>query len=365
MSDAAAVLDPALTPLTHFAKARDELRPTRRLQATRAAARALREEMLAGPRVTYYRACSLIRVPYPTRFAFSGAARLATPLIHILNRLFVIQVETPAGLKTVLVSPSDVEANKETPFFKRLARRARLLGRVGERLLAPVIQTVPQALERIGLAPEDVDYVTYDHLHTQDLRRWLGTRGGRGLFPNARLLVHRREWESVHGLFPLQTQWYCPHGADGIDPARVEVFDRDVALGGGLALVHTPGHTEGNHSIVAHTPAGLLVTSENGVSTDCYAPLASGISGLARYARETGAEVVLNANTLEQANEQYVSMVQEKELAGPSSRDPAFPNVVPSSEATPYWAFPGLRPTFTWGELEYGALRSRDDAGSA
>ena len=67
---------------------------------------------------------------------------------------------------------------------------------------------------------------------------------------------------------------------------------------------------------------------------------------------------MLNANTLEQANEQYLSMVQEKTVAGPSPHDPELPNVVPSAEATPYWAFPGLRPRRLIGDLEYGALRT-------
>src|SRR6185503_3160534 len=101
-------------------------------------------------------------------------------------------------------------------------------------------------------------------------------------------------------------------------------LDHDVKLGEGVALVRTPGHTQGNHSIVVRTTEGLMVTSENGVSADCYAPLKSRIPGLRSYARRTGMEVVLNGNTLEGALDQYISMVQEKELAGPSRRDPDF-----------------------------------------
>jgi hypothetical protein len=48
-------------------------------------------------------------------------------------------------------------------------------------------------------------------------------------------------------------------------------------------------------------------------------------------------------------------MVQEREVAGPSKRNPAFPNFMPSSELTSYWAFPGVAPTFAFGELEFGA----------
>jgi long-subunit acyl-CoA synthetase (AMP-forming) len=143
--------------------------------------------------------------------------------------------------------------------------------------------------------------------------------GVEAFFPRAKLLVPRAEWESMRGLLPLQRRWYCPDAAEGIDPARVVLFDGDVSLGDGMAIVRTPGHTVGNASFVVHTPEGLLVTSENGVGPDSYAPRASAIPGVARYARRTGAEVILNGNTQEGSVDQYLSMVQEKCIAGPSA----------------------------------------------
>jgi hypothetical protein len=346
-----------LKPLVELEGARDALRPSDRLRALLRGARALRERLTDGAPVPYYRASPLVRVPYPTRYGLWRASRVRTPLLHILNRVFVVQVRTQAGLKTVLLSPSDAERNKETPYFKRLASRARLLGPLGERLLAPVLGSVEGALAAAGLRPEDVDYIAYDHLHTQDVRRWLGADGEPALLPNAKLLVARAEWEASHGLLPLQEQWYCPNGLRGLDPARVVLFDGDVLVGEGLAIVRTPGHTEGNVSFAVHTPEGLLVTSENGISADSYAPLRSRIPGLADHARATGAEVVLNGNTLEQGQEQYLSMLFERELAGPSRRDPGFWNVFPSSELAAYWAFPGVAPTFSFGDLVFGAAQ--------
>ncbi|MCI5102797.1 MAG: hypothetical protein MRY60_03370, partial [Algiphilus sp.] len=61
-------------------------------------------------------------------------------------------------------------------------------------------------------------------------------------------------------------------------------------------------------------------------------------------------------NTLENAVDQYISMVQEKTIAGPSARDPRFPNLFPSSEMTPFWAFPGTRPAFYVGQAHHGTL---------
>jgi glyoxylase-like metal-dependent hydrolase (beta-lactamase superfamily II) len=346
--------DPFIRPMHHFDGARSHARPTDRLRAVRAAAERLHEEMLSAAPVSYFRSVGLRRVPYPTRYAFRDACSVPTPFVHIVNRLFVVQTPFRDEVRTILYSPSDVVANGETPFFKRLGESARVLGSFGESVLSPTLGTVEERIAEIGLAPEHVDYISYDHLHTQDIRKWLGTGGQRGYFPNAKLLVMKKEWESAHGLLPTQADWYCPGGLDGVDLARIVLLDGDVMLGESIALVHTPGHTEGNHSFVTRTPEGVMVTSENGVGCDAYAPHKSQIPGVAKYARATGAEVVLNGNTLEDSVDQYISMVAEKTIAGPSKRDPEFFNVVPSSELGAYWAFPGIKPTFSFGDLRFG-----------
>jgi hypothetical protein len=268
--------------------------------------------------------------------------------------MIVVQYQTEAGVKTLLFSPSDIDRNGETPYLKRLWTAAGPLSGLTSKLLARRHSTVQQALASIGLLPEDVDYITYDHLHTQDLRGWLGTCGEPGYFPNAKLLIMRQEWESTRGLLPPQRDWYCPDGIDGIDGRRVVLLDSDVLLGEGAALVQTPGHTEGNHSLVLHTDKGLLVSSENGVAADSYAPLKSRIPGVRSYARNTGMEVVLNGNTLERGIDQYLSMIKEKTIAGPCPDNPDFSNFYPSSELTPFRLFPGLRPTFSLGPLRFG-----------
>jgi hypothetical protein len=43
----------------------------------------------------------LMRVPYPSKYAFLNGNVIPMPFIHILNRLFVVQVETEEGLKTI------------------------------------------------------------------------------------------------------------------------------------------------------------------------------------------------------------------------------------------------------------------------
>jgi hypothetical protein len=353
-----------------FKNARSSRVPATRLDDVRKAARRFRSELLDTGTVPYFRAATLVNVPYPTRYAFFGVyndATLVTPVIHITNRLFVVRFKTGGGVKTLLFSPSDIMANAETRFFKRFAggfiqkmqgESMRPVKDAAQKLIAPIEHTVEEWLPIMGLKPEDIDYISYDHLHTQDLRNWLGTNGQPGYFPNAKLLVMRQEWESATGLLPPQKDWYCPNGIAGVDPQKVVLLDDDVLLGPGLALVRTPGHTMGNHSLVVNTPVGVFVSSENGVSADSYAPLKSRNSAIRAYAEKTGMEVILNGNTQESGIEQYISMVMEKEIAGPAQQNPDFYNVFNSSQFSGYWMFPGIRPSFAFEDMEIGALNA-------
>ena len=343
--------------LSHFDGSRKAPKPLHRVEDVRAAGEAFRQQMLAGQPVPYYRSMELVRVPYPSKFGYLNSFGTLPPLMHLCNRLFVVQFHSSEGLKTLLVSPSDWEHQRETPFFKRLDESMGAFSKLGEALVFRKLGTVLSRLAEIGLKPEDIDYLTYDHLHTQNVTRWLGGNGHAAIFPNAKLLVMREEWETTSSLIPWHNQWYCPNGIAGVPEDRVILLDHDVMLGEGVALVRTKGHTEGNHSIVVHTPEGLKVTSENGVSLDAYAPLHSKIPGVAEFARVTGAEVILNGNTQEYAVDQYISMVQEKAIAGPHPRDERLPNLAPSSESAGFWLFPRTAPTFTVGDLHFGELQ--------
>jgi len=244
-----------IKPITTFKDTRSSHVPEVRLAAVRKAAHKFRDELQSSGSVPFFRAVTLVNVPYPTRYAFFGVyndATFVTPIIHITNRLFVIRFQTEGGLKTLLFSPSDIMANAETRFFKRFGGGflTKLQGDsikpfkdAAQQLVAPIAHTVEEWLPLMGFEPSDIDYISYDHLHTQDLRNWLGTADRKAYFPNAKLLVMRQEWESATGLLPPQKDWYCPNGIAGIDPQKIILLDDDVMLGPGLALVRTPGHT--------------------------------------------------------------------------------------------------------------------------
>lgn len=333
--------------------------PQDRLREIRRCGQQFHERFLEEPAVRYMRSFNLLRVPYPAWYAFNGVysqQMLKPHLIHLLARMVVIQFDDFDGrLRTLLFNPADFEVGGETPYFKRLSEQT---PKILHKVIAPVYSTVLDALAACGLSPEEIDYITYDHLHTQDVRRWLGNGLEPGLLPNAKLLVHRQELVNVNGLLPLQCDWYCPHGVDAIPAERIITFGTSIQLGHGLAMVHTPGHTEGNHSLVYRALDGIRVSSENGVSSDSWAPQHSRHNGIRRYAKATGVEVILNGNTQESSNAQYLSMVLEKTIAGISTSN-EFTNVAPSSECTPHWLFPGAPTSHLWGERQFGTIQCR------
>ncbi|MEJ7601588.1 MAG: hypothetical protein WKG01_27035 [Kofleriaceae bacterium] len=327
-----------------------------RLEAVRRAGRRLRERILSAGPVRAVRTADLATFPYPARYGLQGVAASPAPYLFLRNRAHLVQVESARGLITILVNPTDPVRSAKAPYFARLEER---FGKLATRLLGKFHTTIPEALERFGVRPEDIDFVTFDHLHVQDVRGLLAPGAdGRVLLPNAKLLAQRTELETFGAIHPLQVEWYIPECLAGVPADRIVALDGDYAIGNGFAIVRTPGHTRGNHSLVVVTDRGAWTISENGISVDAYAPGTSRIRGVATHARDHGVEVILNANTREGSLDQYTSMVLEKTLADPVPDRPELPQHFPSSELVGHPFAPGLDPTYTHGEITYGAVAS-------
>ena len=342
--------------LPQLAEARAERVPGLKLQQLRRAALEARAAFVAGGPVAAVATCDLITFPYPTLFAFSGAALSPAPYVMMTNRMQVVQFMEEGQLRTLLFNPSDYERGYSAPFFRSL--RERYGAFVSDKVMSTRHGTVESHLERLGLKPEDVDYLAFDHLHVQDIRRWVGGEGEAAYFPRAKLLVQRAEWEGAKNLHPMQAVWYVPNGTAGVPSERVVLLDGDVWLGPGAAILSTPGHTMGNMSLAVATDREVFVVSENGVATESYTPLQSAIPGVRGAAEHLGLEVVLNGNTREHSLDQYSSMVVEKLFAGPSPVEGAFVNFHPSSLLTHSLLAPGLSPTVVLPAPNFGDVRT-------
>jgi len=329
--------------------------PGARLSALRTAAARAREALLNTGPVRAVQTHKLQAFPYPSLYAFSGGAMSPAPFVVMTNRMQVIQFDEDGALKTLLFNPSDIERDRAATFYANLQKTMGAAQRPLEKLMLPAHGTVPARLEQLGIRPADVDYVAFDHLHVQDLRRWLGG-GEPAFFPKAKLLVTRAEWEATRDLHPMNAAWYVPNGCDGIAADRVVFLEGSVLLGPGVAILSTPGHTLGNMSLAVVTPSGPFVVSENGVATESYTPLLSRIPGVRAYCERMGYEVILNGNTREGSLDQYSSMIVEKIVAGPAREDPAYVAFCPSSELTASLMAPGLSPTFSFVPPDHGTF---------
>ena len=355
-----------LRPIPEFDEANATWPRGDRPAAIRAAATELRARFAAPEnRIRGVRTIDIASAPYPVKFAFGGAAIGPNPYINIINRLQVVQFEDFEGrLRVLAYEPTVTEGPREAPFYEQMMGRMKVPDWVAYNVIAKIWNEPPQALARAGLRPEDVDFVSFDHLHVQDLRLICGTTAPidgeasprEPLFPNAKLIAQRKEWDTFASLHPMQWAWYVADGVKDLRTDDIVLIDGDIELGKGCALIATPGHTDGNHSLVVNTEEGVWVSSENGVCADSWHPHLSKIPGVRRTADYFGREVILNSNTLEDSIDQYDSMVKEKALADPNRRDPRYLNVFPSSEMASWRRQWPVVPTFAYGGINTGTI---------
>jgi len=348
---------PGLTRITELDEAWGEPRHGTQLRAVRKAGERLRDRFASGPRAVSVRTMPLSTLAYPTRYAFWAAAFTPAPFVIMTHRCVLVQFLRGGELQNLLFNPTDVEAAKATPFF------ARFIEALGPRIAdaaAGKFDSLESQLARLGLGPEDIDYVAFDHFHTQDLRGLLGTEESDGLrrprFPNAKLLAPRCEWEDWDDLHPFQKAWFVRDGKLGVRTENVVLTEGSHHLGDGVMLLATPGHTSGNQTLFVNTDSGVWGISENGTCADNWSPLESRIKGLAYLCKKQDLDVVLNANTPELGAMQYTSMILERTVVDRVRRAPAFVQMFPSSEVTPSLIAPGLAPTLLHRAITHGEV---------
>ncbi len=345
-----------ITAITEFDRAWQVEGHGPQLRAVRAAAEGLRERLVRGPRTVSVRSLPITTLGYPTKYGFGGAALSPAPWLIMTHRCLLVQFLQRGELKTLMFNPTDDVAARKTPFFERTIRQ--FGDYIAFNLLAKRFDSLEHQLAALGVTRESVDYVAFDHFHTQDFRGLLGTQDAAHAprFPNAKLLAQRAEWDDWDDLHPLQRAWYVADGKATVRTNQVVLLDGDFELGDGVMLLRTPGHTSGNQTLFVNTPDGIWGSSENGISADNWSPHESRISGLARTARMQDLDVIPNSNTPELGAQQYTSMLLEKTIVDRVNRAPGFVQMFPSSEVTPSPLAPGLSPTIVHGGLVYGEV---------
>jgi N-acyl homoserine lactone hydrolase len=112
-----------------------------------------------------------------------------------------------------------------------------------------VNRTAADALSDLGMTPADISLVINTHLHFDHC-------GQNAVFRHAPIYVQRRELARAERESPELCQWF------GFMNARFELLDGDAEVLPGVAVIATPGHTEGHQCVVVHTggnEADLLI----------------------------------------------------------------------------------------------------------
>jgi glyoxylase-like metal-dependent hydrolase (beta-lactamase superfamily II) len=125
-----------------------------------------------------------------------------------------------------------------------------------ERLFAPVHHSIDAALEVYGVRRSDVVMVINSHLHFDHC-------GNNRLFPAAKLVAQRAEYERAH-----EPDYTVPEWVDFPD-AQWELVDGETEVLPGVMVLPTPGHTPGHQSVItASGPAIDVVAAQAVYDTD-------------------------------------------------------------------------------------------------
>ena len=105
-----------------------------------------------------------------------------------------------------------------------------------------------EALERVGIGPEDVNLVIQTHLHNDHCENTYKC-------VNAEVLVQKAEYEFALNPHPLDHRYF----PDLLEGLNLKIIEGDHTIAPGLDVILTPGHTPGGQSVVVNTSAGKAV----------------------------------------------------------------------------------------------------------
>ena len=141
-------------------------------------------------------------------------------------------------------------------------RRAVMFEARGNDAPAPMVEPgrdLAAQLQRLGLAPGDVDQVILSHLHAEATGALKSLRA-------ATVALQRAEYDAAFAPGGPPDTRYLPLDYD-LPPARFDLVDGDRVMDEGVTVVATPGHTRGHQSLIVEVGGAGPVLLVGGAGT--------------------------------------------------------------------------------------------------
>lgn len=128
----------------------------------------------------------------------------------------------------------------------------------GRRILidtgAPNPTLLSNVLRQAGVLPREIDTVILTHLHFDHC-------ANTALFPTARFILQRREWEFAKHPDPSQRDIYVPELIAEVRQRDLLLVDGDFEVTDGVSVHLVPGHTPGQQAVSVSTIDGPYVVA--------------------------------------------------------------------------------------------------------
>jgi glyoxylase-like metal-dependent hydrolase (beta-lactamase superfamily II) len=124
-------------------------------------------------------------------------------------------------------------------------------------------RAIGDALREVGLGPEAIDTVVMSHLHfdhSGGTTRRTASGGLEPVFPRARHVVQRQEWQDATRPHERNRASYLAENIEPLSaPGLLQLVDGEVEVAPGITVIPTPGHTAGHQSVLVGERGGPRV----------------------------------------------------------------------------------------------------------
>jgi glyoxylase-like metal-dependent hydrolase (beta-lactamase superfamily II) len=121
---------------------------------------------------------------------------------------------------------------------------------------------LPEELDAVGVELAEIDQVIVTHVHDDHLGWTTVETAADPLFPNARYLIHRADWDLMATATDDEDREIFAATMEPLERAgQLQLTEDRLDLTGELVLVHAPGHTPGHQVVTIDSDGSRALVS--------------------------------------------------------------------------------------------------------